>query len=123
MALVSTQPLTEISTTNISWGGGGKGGRCVGLTLPPSSARLSRNLGASTPWSPVGACNGLALPFVTERCEGSSKETKYLRADRTTHSTRFYSCWGLMLVSLYKTEIMLEVKLIVIAMPAVYPPA
>jgi len=33
MALGLTQPLTEISTRNISWGG--KGGRCVGLTLPP----------------------------------------------------------------------------------------
>jgi len=33
MALGLTQPLTEISTRNISWG---KGGRCVGLTtLPP----------------------------------------------------------------------------------------
>jgi len=31
-----TQPLTEMSTRNIS---GGKGGRCVGLTtLPPSCA-------------------------------------------------------------------------------------
>ena len=31
-----TQPLTEMSTRNISWGGG-KGGRCVVLTtLPPS---------------------------------------------------------------------------------------
>jgi hypothetical protein len=36
MALVSTQPLTEMSTRNISWG---KGGQCVGLTtLPPSCA-------------------------------------------------------------------------------------
>ena len=35
MALGSTQPLTEMSTRNISWG---KGGRCVGLTLPPSCA-------------------------------------------------------------------------------------
>jgi len=36
MALGLTQPLTEISTRNISWG---KGGRCVGLTiLPPSCA-------------------------------------------------------------------------------------
>ena len=38
MALVLTQLLTEMSTRNISWGGG-KGGRCVGLTtLPPSYA-------------------------------------------------------------------------------------
>jgi hypothetical protein len=37
MALGTTQPVTEMSTRNISWGG--KGGRCVGLTtLPPSCA-------------------------------------------------------------------------------------
>ena len=37
MALGSTQPLTEVSSRNISWGG--KGGRCVRLiTLPPSCA-------------------------------------------------------------------------------------
>jgi hypothetical protein len=30
-ALRSTQPLTEMSTRNISWGG--KGDRCVGLTI------------------------------------------------------------------------------------------
>jgi hypothetical protein len=48
----STQPLTGMSTRNISWG---KGGRCVGLTtLPTSCARLSRNLGASTSWNPKG---------------------------------------------------------------------
>jgi hypothetical protein len=36
MALGSTQPLTEVTTKNISWG---KGGRCVGLTnWPPSCA-------------------------------------------------------------------------------------
>jgi len=34
MALGSTQPLTEMSTTSISWG---KSFRCLGLTtLPPS---------------------------------------------------------------------------------------
>jgi len=41
MALRLNQPLTEMSTRNISagGGGGGKGGRCVGLTtLPPSCA-------------------------------------------------------------------------------------
>ena len=37
LALRSTQPLTEMSTRSISWGG--KGGRCVSLTtLPPSCA-------------------------------------------------------------------------------------
>jgi len=34
MALVLTEPLTEMSTRDISWG---KGGRCVGLTTVPSS--------------------------------------------------------------------------------------
>jgi hypothetical protein len=34
MALWWTQPLTEMSTRNVSWG---KGGRCVGLTALPSS--------------------------------------------------------------------------------------
>ena len=38
MALGSTKTLKEMSTRNISWGGG-KDGRCVGLTtLPPSCA-------------------------------------------------------------------------------------
>jgi hypothetical protein len=37
MALGSTQPLTEMSTRYISWGG--KGGRCVVMTtLPPLCA-------------------------------------------------------------------------------------
>jgi len=37
MALGLTQPLTEMRTRNISWGG--KGSRCVGLTaFPPSCA-------------------------------------------------------------------------------------
>jgi hypothetical protein len=37
MTLGLTQPLTEMSARNISWGG--KGGRCIGQkTLPPSCA-------------------------------------------------------------------------------------
>jgi hypothetical protein len=38
MALGSTQPVAEMSTRNIYWGGGGgKDGRCIGLTtFPPS---------------------------------------------------------------------------------------
>jgi hypothetical protein len=53
MALGSTQPLTEMSTRNLSWGG--KGGRCVGLTtLPPSCADCLKNLGSSTSWIPRG---------------------------------------------------------------------
>ena len=58
MALESTQPLTEMSTRSISWGG--KGGRCVRLTtLPPSCAVVmkSGNLNFLEPSGPVQACN------------------------------------------------------------------
>ena len=52
MALGSSQPLTEMSTRNLSWG---KDGRCVGLTtLPPSCADCLEILGVSTSWSPKG---------------------------------------------------------------------
>ena len=45
MALGSTQPLKEMSTMNICWGG--KGGRFVGLkTLAPSCADCLQILGA-----------------------------------------------------------------------------
>jgi hypothetical protein len=60
----STEPLTEMSTRNPSWG---KDGRCVGLTtLPPSSADCLEILGASSSRNPKGlskACSGKALPF------------------------------------------------------------
>ena len=61
MALGSTQPLTEMSTRNISLGA--KGGRCVGLTtLPLSYVDYLEN------WEPqafgiLRACTGIALPL------------------------------------------------------------
>jgi hypothetical protein len=55
MALNSIQPITQISIRGISWGGGGKGGRCVGLTtLPLSYADYLEILGASNSWSRKG---------------------------------------------------------------------
>jgi hypothetical protein len=51
MALGSTEPVAEMSTRDISWGG--KGGGWVGLTtLPPSSADCLEILVASTSWNP-----------------------------------------------------------------------
>jgi hypothetical protein len=68
MALGSTQPLTEMSTACISWGG--KGGRCVMLTtLQPSCAFVmkSGNLNFLEPSGPLQACNGTALPLMSGR--------------------------------------------------------
>jgi hypothetical protein len=47
--LGSTQPLTEMSTRNISWGV-----NAYGWQPTTFKCRLSRNLGASTSWNPVG---------------------------------------------------------------------
>ena len=51
MALGSTQPLVKMSTRSIP---GGKGGRCVRLTSPPSCAKCHESLGAQTAWNPLG---------------------------------------------------------------------
>jgi len=56
MALGSTQPLTEMSTRNISCGG--KGGRCVGLTnLPRSYADCLHSVTLNEP-EPTGSVQG-----------------------------------------------------------------
>jgi hypothetical protein len=52
MALGSTQPLTEMSTGNISWGVNAAGAMADNLTT--FMCRLSGNLGASTSWNPEG---------------------------------------------------------------------
>ena len=55
MALELSQPLTEMSTMVISWGG--KGGQCVGPTaLPSSLADFLEILGVSMSWSCTGLC-------------------------------------------------------------------
>ena len=57
VALGSTQPLTEMSTRNISWGV--KGGRCVGLTnLTPSCADCLEIWEPQHPGT-LRACSGL----------------------------------------------------------------
>jgi hypothetical protein len=77
VALGSTQPLTEMSTTDPSWG---KDGRCVGLTtLPPSCADCLEILGVPTSWNPKGLsrpvagklylyCNWFCWPLVVFVC-------------------------------------------------------
>ena len=65
MALRSTQPLTEMSTSNIYWGV--KQLVCTADNLTTFMCRLSWNLGASTSWKPHGLSRivmGIALPFI-----------------------------------------------------------
>jgi len=62
-ALGSTQPLTEMSTRNISWGC--KSGRYVGLTtLPPSCTDCLEIWEPRLPGT-LWACIGIHLPFFT----------------------------------------------------------
>ena len=65
MALGLTQPLTEMSTRNISWGvkaAGEQGWQPYHLHVP--IVLKSGNLNALEPPGPVQACNGIALLIV-----------------------------------------------------------
>jgi hypothetical protein len=64
MALGLTQPLTEMSTRNISWGvkvADAYGCQPYHLHVP--IVFKSGNLNLLEPSGPVQACNGIALPF------------------------------------------------------------
>ena len=62
VALGSTQPLTEMSTRNISWGGG-KGGRCLGLKSLPPLCVDCLEIWERQPPGTLWACAGTALPL------------------------------------------------------------
>ena len=57
MVLVSTQLVTGMSTRNISWGGG-KGGRCLGLTTLPPSRVDCLEIWDFKPMKPLGPVQG-----------------------------------------------------------------
>ena len=57
MALELTQPLTEMSTRNISWGG--KGGWSVGLVTLPHSCVDYLEIWKPQPPGTLWACPGL----------------------------------------------------------------
>jgi hypothetical protein len=58
MALGSTQPLTRMSTRNISWGAG-KGCRCIGLTTLQPSCANCLEIWEPQPSGTLRACLGL----------------------------------------------------------------
>jgi len=61
MTLGLTQPLTEMSTRNISWGG--KGDRCLGLTTLPPSCADCLEIWETQPPGTLRACPGLLWGF------------------------------------------------------------
>jgi hypothetical protein len=72
MVLGSTQPLTETSTRNISWG---KGGRCLRVTTLPTPCADCLEIWVPQPPGTLRACQGLSKPvmellYLTHFCWG-----------------------------------------------------
>jgi hypothetical protein len=63
MALGLTQPVTEMSTRNISWRG--KGRRCTGLTTLPPSCADCLEIWEPQPPGTLTACPGLYRDWFT----------------------------------------------------------
>jgi hypothetical protein len=85
MALGSTQPLTEISTRNISWGV--KAAGAYGLQPTTFMCRLSRNLGASASWHPVGLSRPVTGLLFT--CFGHEPQPSLGRYSTWRHAERY----------------------------------
>ena len=66
MALGSTHPLTEMSTRNISWGVKAAGAYYLYVPI----ALKSGSLNLLEPPGPVQACNGIALPLLSNESNG-----------------------------------------------------
>jgi hypothetical protein len=61
MALGSAQPLTEMSSRNISWEG--KGGQCLGLATLPLSCADSVEMWEPQPPGTLKASSGIAFYY------------------------------------------------------------
>jgi hypothetical protein len=86
MALGSTQPLTEMNTSIISWG---KGGRCIALTfLPPSCANCHKNWELRPPGT-LRASTRIALPYVIHRRKIIIKNHSNTNSDVTLKRNHF----------------------------------
>ena len=66
LALRATQPLTEMSTRNISWGS--EGGGCVGLTILPPSRADCFEIWELQPPGTLRVCPGLYRDCFTLFC-------------------------------------------------------
>ena len=66
MSLGSTQPVTEMSVRNISWG---KGGRFIWLTTLLPSCAECLEIWEPQPSGTLGACQGLYGDFFTLFCQ------------------------------------------------------
>jgi len=73
MALVSSQPPTEMTSRDTSWGG--KGDQCIPLTLSPSCADC---LSLLEPIGPVQALTWIVLPFYVNRLVTVSRNMKII---------------------------------------------
>ena len=75
MALRSNQPLTEMSTRNISWEVKAAGALCwLPYYLHVPSVLKSGSINLLEPSGPVQACNGIAVPFtISSDCDSRKK--------------------------------------------------
>ena len=92
MVLGSNQPLTEMRTRNIFWGGGlkvagAKGWRYhlqVPLVLKPDSLKLQE------PSGPAQACIGIALPFNPYRTQMTLLSTDKVLMNEISSANKYF---------------------------------
>jgi hypothetical protein len=79
MAPGFTHLLTEMSTRNIYWS---KGGRYVGLTLPPSCSECHETWDPKGPGTPgiIQTCTGIAVPLLLPYINSSLLQAEQHRA-------------------------------------------
>jgi hypothetical protein len=92
MALGSTRPPTEMRKQEyfLVGGGGGKGGRCVGLTTLRSSCADCLEIWQSQPPEPQGpvlVCNGIPLPLPCY-VDFQVSSGKFLKMIKTVNSSK-----------------------------------